>query len=100
MDLIEIDVVRLQTLQRIFAGANDIKTGMSMVVRPELCRIVYAEAWPTLTVIHFSRNQYLVPPAVLFDGLTNDLFAAAVGISIAGIDKIDSGLQRHIQNSC
>ena len=46
MDLIEIDVVRLQALQRILAGANDVKTGMSMIVRAKLRRIVHAEARP------------------------------------------------------
>ena len=100
MDLIEIDVVSLQTFQGILASANDIEAGMSMVVRAELSRIVHAKSWPSLTVIHLSRYQYLVPPAVLFDGFTNNLFAAAVGINIAGIDKIDSSLKRHIQNFC
>jgi hypothetical protein len=83
MDLIQVHVLHLQASQRIVAGLNDVFAAKAPPIRAGPHR---AE--------HLGRDHDIIARSHLFEPLPSDFFAAADGVNIRGIEKVNPGLQR------
>ena len=99
MNLVEVDVVGIEALERIFAGTNDVQARVTVVVRAELRRIVDAKPRPSLAVVDLGGNQHLVAFAEFLDGLADNLLARPIGVGVARIHQVDTGIEAHFQNA-
>ena len=84
MHLIKIDSIRVQSLQRSFASADDMKIAATLRI------------W--VCVAHLSeelrRNDELV--SLPFDRLAKDFFALASRVDVGRIEEVDSQIERFV----
>ena len=75
MDLVDVDVVGLQSLERILARTDHVQTRVTVIVGTKSARIVEREPRPPLAVIHFRRDDDVMAPTVGFQRSPDDLLA-------------------------
>lgn len=77
VDLQQVDIVHPETAQAVVDGAQDLRPGKSFRQIADL-------------VIHLGGDNHLVTAGKVAQGAANDLFAAAVGVAICGIEEVDA----------
>ncbi len=77
VDLQQVDIVHPETAQAVVDGAQDLRPGKSFRQIAD-------------TVIHLGGDNHLVTAGKVAQGAANDLFAAAVGVAICGIEEVDA----------
>ena len=86
VDVVEVDVVGLQPLQAGIDGAHQVAAREARVgdVGPHLLRALGGQH-PAV--------------ALLLDGRADDLFGAAVGVDVGGVDEVDAALGRMVDDA-
>ena len=79
VDLQQVDIVHPETAQAVVDGAQDLRPGKSFRQIADL-------------VIHLGGDNHLVTAGKVAQGAANDLFAAAVGVAICGIEEVDAAV--------
>ena len=82
MQLVEIDVIGMQSLQGIFASLDKMSAVVTLIVDMHAYRVV-----------GLGCQDDLLTAMMLLQRMTNDLFAFPLPITIAGVDQIDSCIQ-------
>ena len=86
MDLIQVDIVRLQAPQAGLDLLEDRRAGEPLSVRP------LSHPAPDL-----GRQDHPVAPAV--QGLADDLLAAAAAVDVRGVQKVDPRVERAVDHT-
>ena len=86
MDLIQVDIVRLQAPQAGLDLLEDRRAGEPLSVRP------LSHPAPDL-----GRQDHSVAPAV--QGLADDLLAAAAAVDVRGVQKVDPRVERAVDHT-
>src|SRR5215216_4087774 len=81
MELVQVNMIGLQALERIFAGFEDMVTGAASVIRQV-----------TDVSKHFRRQDNPFPPVVLFQKRSGDSLTLPFGVYICRIEEVDSSL--------
>jgi hypothetical protein len=89
VDLIEVDVIGLQTAQTVFTGFHDVKASIAPGIR---IRVVHL-------AVHFGREEDFVALTALFERDTCYRLAFAAPIDVGGIDKVTAPLQKAVDHS-
>jgi hypothetical protein len=84
---VEVDVVRLQPVQGVLTGLHDVKPRITTVVRPGAGR------WE-----HLRGQHYLLAQAAVLQSPTDDPFGFPMCVAVTGVDQVDAGVDRPLQN--
>ena len=77
VDLQQVDIVHPKTAQAVVDGAQDLRPGKPFRQIADL-------------VIHFGGDNHLITAGKVAQGAANDLFTAAVGVAVCGIEEVDA----------
>ena len=99
VDLIEVDVVGLQAPQRVLASTNDVEPAVAVIVGTGQAGVVHRVSRTAAAVIDFGRDQDLVAPSAAGQGTADNLLAFAVGVGVSGVDEVDTGIERPVENA-
>src|SRR5690606_7789008 len=94
VELVEVDVVRLEPLEAGVHGPADVDRGELVVVGPDLAVGAHVP-------VHLGGDDDLVPPAAaLGEPVADDALGAALvltpAVDVGGVEEVDPGVQRRV----
>ena len=81
MDLQQVDIVHSQATQAIVNGSHDLRARQPLRQIADL-------------MINFGGDDHRIAASILPQRAAEDLFAAAVGVVVRGIEEVNSAFQR------